>query len=83
MISLVLYCLKVSSVVNSGLHLFRLQVVFHRTDVRILSSIFRDDAATAAMVETISGELHEPQGSDNQNLYLTFRRLNGKHGSYD
>jgi len=27
---------------------------------------FRDDAATAAMVETTPGELREPQGSDNQ-----------------
>lgn len=27
---------------------------------------FRDDAATAAMVESIPGEFHEPQGSENQ-----------------
>jgi telomerase protein component 1 len=31
---------------------------------------FRDDAATAAMVETTPGEFREPNGSDNQNSSL-------------
>jgi len=35
---------------------------------------FRDDAATAAMVETTPGEFLEPQGSDNQNKLLELKK---------
>lgn len=35
---------------------------------------FRDDVATAAMVETTPGEFLEPQGSDNQNKLLEFKK---------
>lgn len=35
---------------------------------------FRDDTATAAMVETIPCEFHEPQGSENQNKLANLKR---------